>query len=181
MSDGDPSEADASTVVAVVDPRPLVRDRLRSVIDALEGVRVVAVHADWSEVPAPVDEAVVWVGPTPAPSTAARQVSLEDVSVDDPAAVLALLRAAVALDLPAPDRDPTPRPLSPLEDDVLGGIARGRSAAEIAVDLGVSTKSVENARRRVMEKLAAGTQVEAVSRAHALRTAGIDLTGGRPR
>ena len=181
MSAGRPSEADASVLVAVVDPRPLVRDQLRSVIDDLDGVRLTAVHAAWAEVPAPVDESIVWVSPTPGPLTAARQVSLEDVSVDDRAAVAALLNSADVHERADAAAGAPYRLLSSRENDVLEGIAHGRSAAQIAEDLGVSTKAVENARRRVLEKLSAGTQVEAVSRAHALRAAGIDLTGGRPR
>lgn len=185
MSDGDPSGADAPLVVAVVDPRPLVRDRLHSVIDGLDGVHVQAVYAAWSDVPAPVDEDVLWVGPTHNRLVSARQVSLEDVGVDDPGGVLAQLHSPGVATAPDPadadDVDLTHRPLSPREAVVLEGIARGRSATEIAEDLGISTKAVENARRRAMEKLDVTTQVEAVSRAHALRAAGVDLTGGRLR
>ena len=49
-------------------------------------------------------------------------------------------------------------------------------AAETAQALALTRKSVEQARRRAMAKLGAGTQVEAVRRAHQLRTAGVPLT-----
>jgi DNA-binding CsgD family transcriptional regulator len=180
MTERSPSEAGPPVQVGLVDPRPLVRDRLRAGIDGLAGLRVVAVHADWSEVTVPVDGSVVWVGPVPAPGAPVRQVSLEDVAVDDLAALEAMLRAA---EIPGPSAradQTTFRRRSAREDEVLAAVARGRTATEIAGDLGISPKAVSNARRRAMAKLSAGSQVEAVARAHVLRTAGVDLTGGAP-
>ena len=181
MSDGDPSGADASVAVAVVDPRPMVRDRLHSVIDGLDGVQLVGVYADWSEVPGPVDDSTVWVAPAPDRGVSAPQVSLEDLAVDDVGGLAARLRSP---GLPtdrevADDGGVAHRPLSAREARVLEGIAGGRTATQIGADLAISTKAVENARRRVMDKLGVNTQVEAVSRAHTLRAAGVDLTGGR--
>lgn len=179
MADGDPSEATPAVRVGLVDPRPVVRDQLRAAVAGLAGFSVVAVHAEWSTVPAPVDGTVVWVAAAPAPGAAVRWVSLEDVAVDDAAGLAAQLRSAGVLDAPPEADGPAFRPLSAREDRVLAGIARGRTAAEIAGELGISPKGVANARRRAMAKLSVGTQVEAVSRAHALQAAGVDLTGGR--
>jgi DNA-binding NarL/FixJ family response regulator len=48
---------------------------------------------------------------------------------------------------------PAPRPLAPREREVLRRIAGGQTTKEIAYALGVSAKTVETHRRRIMEKL----------------------------
>jgi DNA-binding NarL/FixJ family response regulator len=48
---------------------------------------------------------------------------------------------------------PTQRPLAPREREVLRRIAGGQSTKEIAYALGVSAKTVETHRRRIMDKL----------------------------
>nr|WP_269454066.1 helix-turn-helix transcriptional regulator [Modestobacter marinus] len=65
--------------------------------------------------------------------------------------------------------------MSAHEEAVLDGLAGGWTARECADRLGVSTKSVQNARRRVLAKLDATTPVEAVRRAYELRAAGASL------
>ena len=45
--------------------------------------------------------------------------------------------------------------LSPRERDVLGGLVAGRANKQIAFDLGISPRTVEVHRARIMEKLGA--------------------------
>ena len=71
------------------------------------------------------------------------------------------------------ERSPTPRPtggseaLTPREREVLTMVADGRSSPEIAQDLGLSVKTVEGHRSRIMAKLEA-RNVAALVR-HAIR------------
>lgn len=50
--------------------------------------------------------------------------------------------------------------LTPREAEVLGGVASGKSNKVIAIDLGISMKTVEVHRARVMEKLAVNSVAE---------------------
>ena len=52
-----------------------------------------------------------------------------------------------------PGGPPVGRALAPREREVLRQIASGRTTKEIAYELGVSTKTIETHRRRLMEKL----------------------------
>jgi DNA-binding NarL/FixJ family response regulator len=63
-----------------------------------------------------------------------------------------LADALVGYMLPG-ERDSGQRSLSIKEQDVLQRIADGQSTKQIAITLGVSTKTVETHRRRIMEKL----------------------------
>jgi DNA-binding NarL/FixJ family response regulator len=67
--------------------------------------------------------------------------------------------ALVAGFLPA-DRTTARKPLSLREKDILQRIADGHSTKEIAMTLGVSAKTVETHRRRIMEKLNRHTVAE---------------------
>jgi len=53
----------------------------------------------------------------------------------------------------AGDRPSAPRHLAPRETEVLCLIAEGKSTKEIAFDLGVSVKTIETQRSRIMKKL----------------------------
>lgn len=163
--------------VGVVDPRPLVRDRLRAVLAGDARFTVVGAHPGWADVPADSSPGVVWVCAGTAGGPGCRRVDVADLDVTDSAAIGDRVAAAVGTAGQAPAGPAgAVRLLSPRESAVLDGVARGRSAAETAQALALTRKSVEQARRRAMAKLGAGTQVEAVRRAHQLRTAGVPLT-----
>ena len=59
--------------------------------------------------------------------------------------------------------------LTPREHEVMEKVTQGRSNKEIAQDLGVSAKTVEAHRARVMEKMEAGSLAELVRMALAVR------------
>ncbi|MFD7016073.1 helix-turn-helix transcriptional regulator [Streptomyces sp. NPDC059928] len=77
---------------------------------------------------------------------------------------------------------PPPRlgaPLSAREVDVLDGIARGRTYAQIAADLGLSTDTVATHARRLMAKLGARDRGHAVGTGFRLGLLG-DRSAVRP-
>lgn len=66
--------------------------------------------------------------------------------------------------------------LTPREQDVLARVLLGMRAKEVAHDLGIATKTVEEHRSRVMHKMQASTAAELVSMFHGV-DAGNDDTG----
>lgn len=62
--------------------------------------------------------------------------------------------------------EPVHSPLSPREREVLGLVAEGRASKEIADRLCISVATVNNHRRRILEKTGARNSLEAVRRAH---------------
>lgn len=68
---------------------------------------------------------------------------------------------------PAPAAGPTPH-LTPRQMDVLRQLAMGRSTEGIAEALGISTETVRNHVRGILERLDVHTRLEAVIRAHTL-------------
>ncbi|WP_369140373.1 helix-turn-helix transcriptional regulator [Modestobacter versicolor] len=161
----------AVVVVGVVDARRLVRDQLGALLDADPRLRVAAVHADWAAAADDFGRTDVWVGAGGAAHVP--QVSVEHLDVGRPRElcdhVLAAASGPVVPAAPPEGRADGGPPLSARERTVLESVAGGLTAAEIAVELGISTKAVENARRRAMTKLGVDTQVAAVRRLFELR------------
>jgi DNA-binding NarL/FixJ family response regulator len=62
--------------------------------------------------------------------------------------------------------DPPPATLTAREGEVLERLARGQSQAEIAVELGISSKTVANHLQNVLTKLGAHSRAEAVALAY---------------
>jgi len=62
--------------------------------------------------------------------------------------------------------DPTPTALTTREGEVLQRLARGQSQAEIAAELGISSKTVANHLQNVLTKLGAHSRAEAVALAY---------------
>lgn len=161
--------------VAVQDPRRLVREGLAALLAAEPDLEVVAAVAHARTVDRRAD---VIVGPAGADVPATGSARL--VPFDDGGSFVDLVRAIRS---PAP-HIPTPRApvhrgteaprLTPREVQVMAGIAGGLSSTQVAADLGISRKSVDNHKQRIFGKLGVQSQAHAVAvtAAHGLLGAG---------
>lgn len=171
---GRPENATTSDVRAgIVDGRAIVRQLLARALSLDSRLQVMGAYADWSSAMPARDVVTIWISPAPAPWKA-RSLSLEqfDVSAVDQLCgrVLEAANAPMSTEVHRPNgRLPQ---LSAHEQAVLDATAQGLTAADIAEHLGVSVRSAETARRRVMEKLQVNSAAEAVRRFHDLRAAG---------
>lgn len=156
-----PGESDRRCRVLVVDDRPLVQAALTEVLGAAPALGLVSAPA----------AAQVAVGRGPVQGLRGPVLSLELVDLDDPEAVVQAVGHVVAESRrgAVSDQDVASTPLSVHERAVLQCIADGLTAARAAERLGVSTKSVENAKRRAFVKLGARNQAEAVAHVVARR------------
>ncbi len=189
-----------SSRIAVIDGRPLVRDGVvAALVDAgLEAVGVADVFgldqvvADVVVVDAPgtAEQAVrpldghlpgarmivIHQGPDAHAVLGGRNVRLVDAAGGLGAVVAAVIEhdRKVRLRWHAPVVSPVP--LSARESSILQAVSSGATSKETGQRLGISTRTVENHKRRIFLKLGARNQAQAV--AVAARAGMLPLAGG---
>lgn len=95
------------------------------------------------------------------------QVDISSTQLIEGNAVVGVFGLADPTEGPVPSAGPTPH-LTPRQMDVLRHLAAGHSTGTIATALGISTETVRNHIRGILERLDVHTRLEAVIRAHAL-------------
>lgn len=152
-----------STVrVAVVDRRRLVREGLADALRGRADLMVVATAAGPAELPTDsnVEVVLVHVDDVVPDGWAGRVIRFDgNEKVTDLAAAV-----HAGQQRPLNSRHPAPRPrLTTRETDVMREVAEGKTTAEIAVALGIASKSVDNLKQRIYTKLGVQSQAHAVS------------------
>lgn len=169
------TETPARVRVVLADTRRLMREGLRGLLAAESDFDVVAI-GDLNGADLEADGCDVVVrGQQPGPRLVSRPEVCLAHATDVPDLVRAI-RAALG-DLTLSTRKESDnansvelaRPLTEREQEVLCAVSEGRSAAQIAVILGISRRTVEQHKRSVILKLGVPNQARAVSKSIELR------------
>ena len=142
-----------AVVLNLSSPTQIGADLVRQLVAASAGVRVIVLASN------PNQQCLRAVLDAGAAACLTKECSSEELvrairsAVAGQVYLSPRLMGMVVNNFARPDRPPVGRALAPREREVLRQIASGRTTKEIAYELGVSTKTIETHRRRLMEKL----------------------------